>query len=173
MYLILPIGFHFAPLTIGSDLPKPKTFVDISLLWSNFPWCRNVYLDSDETAKLIMSNLTPKATKTSALSFAVTGAVGWFFPLTRITLGLIALAFVLSSLALFIAEMKNKQWSQFAWIWSDFFLPYMLAQFLFLDYLIQYVAVKYFLIILALYIAVLPFLLSIMYKNLYHACRFL
>jgi hypothetical protein len=118
-----------------------------------------------------MSNLVAKAVRASALAFAIAGAINWLFTQNRITLGLIALALILTTLALFIAEMKNKQWSQLAWIWSVFFLPYMLSQIILLDYLVQNFVIQWLIPFLIIYLMALPLIIPLMYVHLYLVLR--
>lgn len=120
-----------------------------------------------------MGSLVSKGKSASGLIFTITTAIGLLLQPTKTTVLLITLVGALSALAHFIADMKNKQWSQFAWIWSSFFLPYMVGQFLLLDYLVQYVTVKFLLIILSAYITMLPLMLFVMYKHLFWTCRYL
>ena len=114
-----------------------------------------------------MENLNSKTKGASTLILAITSAIFWIFTPTRISQGLIALVGVLSALALFLAIMKNRQWSQIAWIWTAFFLPYLLGQIILLDYIVQNVIVRWLIPILLIYLSILPIVLIIMYIHLY------
>ena len=114
-----------------------------------------------------MSKLRTKAKVVSTLLFTLLSAIAVAVPLSHITLMLIALSAVLSAISYFLAVMKNKKWSMFAWIWSAFCLPYVLTQVLLFDYLTHHVTVESLITWgPAIYLAILPIAIAIMSKHL-------
>lgn len=120
-----------------------------------------------------MGNLNSKAKSASVLALAVACLIAKLISSTSITSELILLAGALTGLALFVAEMKDKKWSQFSWIWTAFFLPYILAQTLLLDYLVQYTEIRWMLAVFTIYLSMLPVIVGLMIVHLQYTCRYL